>query len=232
MIWLLLILGSIALVVILAVIFRSAAAPAIGQGTDLWYGSADGQAWDEKLRDAGSDFGLAGVRGAATAWGASITALLGVFAAVAVIKGPDSLTAVGGWPAQVAAVLILVAAAVAIVAVFLCALAAQGIPVWEDGYDAWKYRGAIRNRAKQATEQLRLSRYLVIVVLLVVAEAMAVSWLAAVYTTKPIHAMVVRDEGVMCGELSSQGGVVMLHAGDTNMRIRNANQVIIVGGCP
>ena len=232
--WLLVIIGTFALLVTLVAIVRAASAIPASSAPNGWNATVEGQVWAEKLRTAADDFGLAGVRTAATAWGASITALLGIFAAVAVIKGPDSLTSVGGWQAQVAAVLILLANAVGIVAVLLCALAAQGVPVWKEGVNPWSFRTAIRTRAQKATSQLELSRYLVVVVLILVAEALGLTWLTAVghAPAKSVHAMVVTDSNVICGQLSSQDGVVLLVTGDRNMRIRNAAQVIVVDNCP
>ena len=178
--WALLIVGTFVLLVALGLIVLTGWYSPRPPANPAWYSTIEAQVWDEKLRAAADDFGLAGVRSAATAWGASITALLGVFAAVAVVKGPDSLTAVGGWPAQLAAVLIILATSLGIVAVLLCALAAQGVPVWKEGVDAWSYRAAIKDRARKATWQLHLSRYLIVVVLILVTEAVAVTWLASV----------------------------------------------------
>ena len=232
--WILLILGTITLLLILVAIVWAASVLTTPPAPNGWYASVEGQEWAEKLSAAAGDFGLAGTRTAATAWGASITALLGIFAAVAVIKGPDSLTAVGGWPAQVAAVLIILATGVGIVAVMLCALAAQGVPVWKDGVNAWTFRTAIRSRARVATSQLTASRYLVVVLLVLVAEAMGVTWLAAVGpgAAKSVHAIVVTNADVICGELISQDGVVMLQRGGSNIRMSNTSQLVIVDGCP
>jgi hypothetical protein len=106
------------------------AATAAGPEPPGWAGSTAAMEWDEKAQDARDDFGLVSVRQVAKGWAASITALLGVFTAVAFIKGPSALTDVGGWEAVVAALLILMAAGVAMVAILLATLAEQGIPGW------------------------------------------------------------------------------------------------------
>jgi hypothetical protein len=233
--WIAFAIGIVALLATFVVIVISGQREPTDKAPKDWYGTDEAQAWDEKLRDSGGDFGLAGARATATAWGASITALLGVFAAVAVIKGPDSLTSVGGWQAQVAAWLILAAAGMAMVAVLLCALAAQGVPIWRTDLDAWSYRSGMRYRAQTATEQLKWSRYLVLGVLLLLILAMGVTWLTAVSgasASKPVHAIVVTDRDVECGVVSNANGIMILDAGHGATPIANAKQVTIIDKCP
>jgi hypothetical protein len=203
--------------------------------SDAWYATEDAQVWDEKLRDVGDDFGLASVRGVATAWGASITALLGVFTGVAILKGPDSVTTIGGWQAQVAAWLILGAAAVALVAVLLCALAAQGVPRWRDDLDAWTYRDSVRRRAMRATTQLEWSRYLVVFVLLLVFIAMGITWLTAAASARekaPQNAIVVTTTGVECGIALTKDGFVTLQVDGAARRLKDVKAVQLVDKCP
>ena len=48
--------------------------------------------WNQRLQGASDDFGLGASQNSSKIWGAAITTLLGVFASVAVVKGPDTLT--------------------------------------------------------------------------------------------------------------------------------------------
>jgi hypothetical protein len=235
-IWIVSFVGSFVLLVTLVLVVRRSGPRPIEKPTHDWPASPEAQVWTAKMNEAGGDFGLASVRAAAKGWGASIAALLGVFAAVAVVKGPDSLTAVGGWQAQVAAWMILAAAGIAMIAILLAALAEQGVPVWQKDLDGWKYKNLTLQRAQQAAAQVRWSRYLVIVVLFLVSLAMGVTWLSAVNSVapQPVHAIVVSDFDVRCGVVATLNGVVTLQIGKSPAAspITNVRQVTIVSKCP
>lgn len=233
--WIVFALGVVALVLVLVgLVVWSQREPDPGSA-NAWYGTEDAQVWDEKLRDAEEDFGLAGVKGAATAWGASITALLGVFTAVAILKGPESVTSVGGWQSVVAAWVILTSAAIALAAVLLCALAAQGVPVWRDDLNAWTYRNLVRHKARLATAQLEWSRYLIAIVLLLVFIAMGITWLAATSspdTQKAQRAIVVMQGDIVCGTLYMKNDRISLTVGGASRPVNTAQSVTLVDKCP
>lgn len=91
-----------------------------------WGQTDAAQEWDEKAAAAREEFGLPVIRATAKTWGASIAGLLGILSTVAFVAGPDNLVKdVGGTEADVAAWLILAAAAIAAIAVTLAILAEQ-----------------------------------------------------------------------------------------------------------
>ena len=111
--------------------------PCHGPGSaEQWGMDPDDVRWEEEAINVAHE-SLASVRTTAKSWGETITALLGVFSAVAFIKGPDAFTAIDGDGASVAALLIIFAAGLAAVAIALAAFAAQGVPRAVAPLDGW-----------------------------------------------------------------------------------------------
>src|SRR5262245_4283151 len=110
--------------------------PAIAPTPEQWGTAPDDARWEDEAIEEHHQ-GLAAIRASAARWGETIGALLGVFALVAFVKGPDTFTDITGSKAEAAALLVALAAAAAAAAVLLAALAAQGIATNVRLLDGW-----------------------------------------------------------------------------------------------
>lgn len=202
-----------------------------------WGGTDAAHEWDEKAAAAREEFGLLAIRATAKTWGASIAGLLGILSTVAFVAGPDNLVEdVGGGEADVAAWLILAAAASAAIAVTLAILAEQGVPRHLAGLNGWKLRSLTEKRAKAAAGQLKVSRYLVLLALLLILLATGIAWMTALTgEEEPAsqEAIVVTRERATCGTLTSEGGSLVLEIGDGEPEPVGAGAAItLVENCP
>lgn len=84
-----------------------------------------GEYWEERAADA-SRTSLDTVRASATAWAATTTTLIGVFGAVAVVKGPDTLSGLTGVTRGLVTGLVIGAAVIASASVLATAYASRG----------------------------------------------------------------------------------------------------------
>lgn len=194
------------------------------------------QYWTEQANIATQDFGLGATRAAGEKWAASIAGILGFLSAVAFVAGPSSLVEdVGGPAATIAAGLILAAAGVASVATLLAALAEHGTPVAVEDLDGPKYRTLLRTRAARAAEQIRWSRILIVVTLVLMLAATGTAWLTALTSEAEEtgqSVLVTSSAGTQCGTLSREEGAVVLQVGEAAEPIPTGATVTPVDSCP
>jgi hypothetical protein len=126
-----------------------------------WGQSQDDIRWTKEASDI-LHTNLSNVRGAAEKWGASITALLGAFSAVALIKGPQTFSDIGRPWSTLAICLIAAASVVAVAAIYTAAIAAQGVPQQSQQINGWRLKEIHKTRSSFATRMLGLSRALAI----------------------------------------------------------------------
>ena len=81
--------------------------------------------WEQRATEL-SRTSLETIRASATAWAATTTALLGVFGTVAIVKGPDSISALQGTSRDVVTGLVVGAAVVAFTSVLATGYASRG----------------------------------------------------------------------------------------------------------
>jgi hypothetical protein len=81
--------------------------------------------WEQRATDL-SRTSLDTIRASATAWAATTTALLGVFGTVAIVKGPDSISALHGTSQGAVTGLVVAAAVIAFVSVLATGYASRG----------------------------------------------------------------------------------------------------------
>ena len=231
------IVGAVALIVVAVILLKL-----LGTGDVTpddkpaqWDGTPAAQEWDEKARGAGGDFGLKAIRETAGKWATSIAALLGILSTVAFVAGPSDLVKdVGGTEAEIAAWLILVAAAFAAIATLLAALAEQGIPK-QQSLTGWTFRSLTKKRAEQAAGQLMASRLLTVGALLCVIAATGIAWLSVVTgddEPSKQSAIVTLDDGTACGTLTKSGDRLVLAVGDRVEKIPSSTGVVLVDSCP
>jgi hypothetical protein len=232
-----LVIGAVTLALILYLIVRRTGDVQPDPQPPGWSANTAAQRWDEKAAIAREDFGLPAIRETAKTWGASIAALLGILTTVAFVAGPtDLVKEVGGTEADVAAWLILAAAAVAAIATVLAILAEQGIPKYEDDLNGWVLRSLTQKRADKAAGQLRSSRYLVVLALLLILFATGIAWMTALTgddAPATQKALVSAPRGLACGTLVDEGGFLALKIGDGEaQRIEGGAAITLVDSCP
>jgi hypothetical protein len=81
--------------------------------------------WEQRAAEL-SRTSLETVRASATAWAGTTTALLGVFGTVAIVKGPDTISALAGTTRDAVTGLVIGAAVVAFVSVLATGYASRG----------------------------------------------------------------------------------------------------------
>lgn len=212
----------------------------------------DDEQWSKEALDARHK-SLATVQGVADSWGKSITAILGGFALVAFIKGPEAIKDVPTGskalmdvpvfgsvdPARTVVLLIFIAAALVIIAIVAAAIAAQGTPGWTTVLDGPTFHTNSTNATKTAIKLLWASRILTLVGAAVVFGALALAWAATIdkpSTSTPVaqSAIVSTASAVVCGELRSlsDGSVEVVPAGGTASVISPSTAVTLVDACP
>ena len=214
-------------------------APEIAPTPEQWGLAPDDLRWEDEALEE-HHHGLTTVRSSAAKWGESIGALLGVFALVAFVKGPDTFTDITGVEAEAAALLVVLAAAFAGAAVMLAALAAQGTATDVSLLDGWALRTLTAARTKAAAKQLAWSRVLAVGAAMLVLVAVGLTWLAALRERDESgatsqHAVVISQASgeVVCGELTmARGTLSVTPANGPSQHIAALESVSIVKGCP
>jgi hypothetical protein len=220
---------------------------------------ADDDRWKKEAVDA-RHTGLATVQSKAESWGKSIEAILGAFAIVAFIKGPEALgdlptgpkvtyfLGVKGVPfvgdvgrlidpARSVVLLIFLASAMVIVAVALAAIASQGVPTWTRILGAQNLRDNAVAATKRAIRYLQFSRILTLGAALLVFAALAIAWTAVLDNPdepKAQEAIVSSADGTLCGALQAgpDGTLNIVPKGAGSTPVSASSQITLVESCP
>lgn len=207
------------------------------QRPDGWDATSEGDFWNERAGKLRSEQ-LEHARQAAKDWGQTIAALLGVFATVAFIKGPESLDKIPGDNAYAVVAMIATAGGTAAIAVYLAAIAAQGTPSQVRNFDGWRLKNITQAEAVSVAGQLRASRVLALVAALTLLGAMGAAWLASLSTRgTPAKGetllVVTRDGSPSCGTFARGiDGKLVLIADDDELQLDDVGQVVKVESCP
>jgi hypothetical protein len=211
--------------------------PSFPQRPDGWDSTTDGDYWNAKADEARHEQ-LVRARDAAKNWGQTIAALLGIFATVAFIKGPESLDKIPGDNAYAVVAMIAAAGAAAALAVYYAAIAAQGTPKQVKNFDGWRLKHITQADAASVAGQLRASRAFALIAAVTLLGAMGVAWLASLSArggeTKGQTLLVVTQAGVpTCGTLArGDDGKLVLKFGETNVPLADVGKVVEVDSCP
>jgi hypothetical protein len=177
------------------------------------------------------------IRGAADKWVTLLSGLVGVSTVVGLVGGRDAidkLPTVGAWSLFAMFVATL---AVAVVAIYQAALAAEGTP--GDGavgdkadFSRW-YKGAVQ----RAAGKLTLSRWLAVVSILLLAATLGVAWLWPAQggpASGQVKVLVVSRSGVAhCGSLAARNdGTVFLMSNGQTIALNDIDSVTVVSACP
>jgi hypothetical protein len=160
---------------------------------------------------------LATVKASATKWSALLTALLGLFSAVAFAGGLTAIDKLSETNATLARVLTSVAALAALIAVFLFSKVSDGLfPKTVAGVTATSVREINTAGADTALGWFRAARaFAIAAILLVVAGSFLVLWAGeASSPNKPSSVVVAVDGRVVCGQLGLGPHLALTIGGD------------------
>jgi hypothetical protein len=180
---------------------------------------------------------LTKVRGAAEKWAATLAALLALVATVLVVKGPDELAELPDQAQRLTAALLAVAFALAVIATVLVALAAQGTPKNLERPSGSALRRSERDSAEAAKGQLRWSRALTVVAVIVLAGAVAATWAWPQPESGAAGSTVLFTPAAgkpICGSLVNGQNGLRVEAGDRPVALPKGpyDNVIPVESCP
>jgi hypothetical protein len=163
--------------------------------------------WEERAEQLRFD-ALPNIRKTAEKWAGSIGAATGVFGIVSLIKGRDAISGLTPHVETAVGILSLVALLLALRAIVLAALAAQGSPRLIR-YTGARIRTAYLEEARLAMDLLKYSRVLTVAAVLVFATAIGLTWYGPTKQKTDVEGpeiLVVMDSGsVVCGVL--KGGI-------------------------
>jgi hypothetical protein len=190
--------------------------------------------WD-KAASAAAIGQLAAVRATAEKWAGTVTALLGVFSSVALLKGTGALADIRWvWLRWILLVVIVAAGVAAAGSIWFAALAAQGRGAQQfNNWNGDALRSMVIARTPQAIQDLSISRLLgaiaaglVFAVGVVTLVANAVPKQAG---SPPSLVVVSKDGSLHCGDLKAgkDGGAATVGGKE----VAGAVQVLSVSSC-
>jgi hypothetical protein len=181
---------------------------------------------------------LKNIKDVAAKWQAAIVAILGAFATVAFVWGPEKLEkfplAPGFWRG-LSLFLIVLGGILGIVAAFLLALAAIGIPREYSTMTGPALEEWTQSRAKDAASELWFGMLAAGGAGLLVLTVSV--WLLVAAATKApaptsLAAIVSDESGVMCGNLVVEDGSVSLEVSGERTPVSAGATVTVVTACP
>lgn len=200
----------------------------VAEAPPTWLDDPDDWRWQTEAEEA-AHTNLATIRTTATSWAGSVSALLGIFGTVAVVKGPDAFKDIGTPTGWYVLGLLVGATALAGTAVIFAAIAAQGTPHRLDRADGWALKWFHGTRAYTSFRYLLISRLLCGLAAVAVFAGLIVTWvdgLTAGDAPTSQHALVIAQDGTAsCIELKTD-------ATGKLVGVSGAAQVTPVDSCP
>jgi hypothetical protein len=192
--------------------------------------------WADRLEELHHN-ALKNVRDVAGKWQTAIVALLGAFATVAFVWGPDKLEKfpLAGAARTWALSLLVVGGLLGVTAAFLLALAAIGIPREYATMTSPKLEDWTQNRARDAAGQLwRGMVAAALAGLLVLGVSVWVLVGAVTKAPEPtsLAAIVTDSSGAVCGNLIVKDGGLSVEVNNRASPIDGSATVTIVTACP
>ncbi|GEM_PF-7055088 len=194
--------------------------------------------WEQRANEL-SRTSLETIRASATAWAATTTALLGVFGTVAIIKGPDSISALEGTSRDVVTGLVVGAAVMAFTSVLATGYASRGPTKRYTPLNGLKLAAWTRRSARSAHTALLVGQATgIAAALLVLAAGITVTVSGSGGGSAPSsESFLVRtsDGAVQCGVLRRSGNHLVLadSSGATLLDLRfGVAAVTTVTSCP
>jgi hypothetical protein len=192
--------------------------------------------WEEQAEEL-SRTSLKRIRETATAWAATITALLGIFGTVAIIQGPDTIADFSGGTQTFLIVIIAIAVGLAISAVITTELAAQGVPKKLRPLTGRKLARWHVDESDRAATLLAWGRDLAIAAaaLIFVAGVVAMAATALKPGTDPVMLVRTADGRIECGSLGREGGTLVLRGTEDEQLLDLSSDIAeatFVDDCP
>lgn len=178
--------------------------------------------------------GLPNIRATATAWSLTIGALASLFGLSLVVKGRGDLVALAPGTAIAVGVLSLIAIALAIGAIYLGALAAQGTPTkhWTSGQELQEYS---LSQGPKAARQLNASRWITLASVVFLISSIGTDLYGP--GAAPPLMIVSHQSGIACGTLIASGNTIVIKPVDGSkpeVRISSSDvqSATVVQRCP
>ncbi|MEU8078792.1 hypothetical protein AB0B31_25555 [Catellatospora citrea] len=145
--------------------------------------------WEERAAELAFNE-LPNLRAAAERWVASLSAVIGVFGVVLVVKGPSDISRIESDLGYVlAGILLAGAVAAALTAIIVGIFAAQGSPRNVETYSGPYIRTRYRREARTAARLLTCSRVAAIVAVVLLGAAIGTTWYGTPRTSTPFPAV-------------------------------------------
>ena len=194
--------------------------------------------WEQRATEL-SRTSLETIRASATAWAATTTTLLGVFGTVAIVKGPDSISALEGTSRDVVTGLVVGAAVVAFISVLATGYASRGPTKRYTPLTGLKLATWTRQTARRAHNALLIGQATgIAAALLVLAAGITATVSGSGGSSAPSsESFLVRtsDGALQCGVLNRSGNNLVLtdSSGATLLDLRSGvAAVTAVTACP
>jgi hypothetical protein len=172
--------------------------------------------WEQRATEL-SRTSLDTIRASATAWAATTTTLIGVFGAVAIVKGPDTLAQLAGTTRDAVTGLVFGAAGIAFVSVLATAYASQGPTKRYSPLNGIKLKLWTTRTTRRAHAALLVGQATAILsALLILAAGITAAVAGTSEGAAPSNASyLVRTSGgaLQCGVLTRSGGQLVLADG-------------------
>ena len=175
---------------------------------------------------------LTDIRESANKWSQSIAGLLGVFGIAVFLKGAEQLADVPGDDAYVVGAVLMAAVLFAAAAVYLAAIAAQGVPRHLGQFDGWTLKELQRLAIGRTVKLFAWSRLVSVVAALLLVIGAIIGSLSALTDRegpRGVWALVVlKDGSVKCGSLEQSDDGLLLNGAP----LGEAKDVTLVDKCP
>lgn len=191
-------------------------------------------AWEQQAEELQLN-ALQRVQATAEKWAGSISALLALFSAVAVVKGPQDLSKMPEPYPVLLALVIGAAVVLAVIAAGAALLAAQGTPEKVPLPTGERLRAWSRNEERTARRRLFWSRWLTVAALVLLAAGTGIAWCSPRKDDEQ-NLLVRTKEGLRCGKLiESRKGRLIIKTdtkAHTPVSVSNLVDFAPVDDCP
>jgi len=200
-------------------------------------GTAKVTAYDRRWEELAGELefeALPRIRSVAERWGASVAAVTSAFGIAGLVGGRDALSELEDAYATAAGLLFGLALLLALAAIVLAALAAQGTPKRMRSPSGADVRAWYAASARRAANQLLASRICAVVSVLVLAVGIGITWFAPSgesAAAPTVVAVTTRSGAISCGELHASGQATIA-VGTATLPVRDVVSIVPTGTCP
>jgi hypothetical protein len=199
-------------------------------------GTAKVTAYDRRWEELADDLefeALPRIRSVAERWAGSIAAVTSAFGIAGLVGGRDALSDLEDAYATAAAILFGLALMLALAAIVLAALAAQGSPKRMRSPSGADVRTWYAASARRAANQLFASRIAAVLSVLVLAAGIGITWFAPSDESDiapAVVAVTTRSGAVSCGELRTSAQATIA-VGTATLPLAEVVSIVPTGAC-